>query len=44
MGVSIKVGKNNPMAEYVPETMVEAASVKSAIDNIKFSLESVLCE
>lgn len=40
-GVSIKVGKNNPMAEYVPETMVEAASVKSAIDNIKFSLESV---
>ena len=40
-GVSIKVGKNNLMAEYVPETMVEAASVKSAIDNIKFSLESV---
>lgn len=40
-GVSIKVGKNNPMAEYVTETMVEAASVKSAIDNIKFSLESV---
>lgn len=40
-GVSIKVGKNNPMAKYVPETMVEAASVKSAIDNIKFSLESV---
>ena len=40
-GVSLKVGKDNPMAEYVPESMVEAASVKSAIDNIKFSLESV---
>lgn len=28
-GVSLKVGKDNPMAEYVPESMVEAAASKS---------------
>ena len=40
-GVSIKVGKNNPMAEYVPETMVEAASSNNRLKSkIEKSLKS----
>ena len=40
-GVSIKVGKNNPMAEYVPETMVEAASSNNKLKSkIEKSLKS----
>lgn len=39
-GVSIKVGKNNPMAEYVPETMVEAAA--SSNNKLKSKIEKSL--
>ena len=39
-GVSIKVGKNNPMAEYVPETMVEAAT--SSNNKLKSKIEKSL--
>ena len=40
-GVSIKVGKNNPMAEYVPETMVEAAAPNKKLKTkIEKSLKS----
>ena len=39
-GVSIKVGKNNPMAEYVPETMVEAAA--SSNNKLKLKIEKSL--
>ena len=40
-GVSIKVGKNNPMAEYVPETMVEATSSNNKLKSkIEKSLKS----
>lgn len=39
-GVSIKVGKSNPMAEYVPETMVEAAA--SSNNKLKSKIEKSL--
>lgn len=39
-GISIKVGKNNPMAEYVPETMVEAAT--SSNNKLKSKIEKSL--
>lgn len=40
-GVSIKVGKNNPMVEYVPETMVEAAAPNKKLKTkIEKSLKS----
>ena len=39
-GVSIKVGKNNPMAEYVPETMVEATA--SSNNKLKSKIEKSL--
>lgn len=36
-----KIGEDNPLHEYLSESALSEGTVKSAIDNIKFSLESV---
>lgn len=36
-----KIGENNPLHDYLSESALSEGTVKTAIDNIKFSLESV---
>lgn len=36
-----KIGEDNPLHEYLSESALSEGTVKSAIDNIKFSLESI---
>lgn len=36
-----KIGEDNPLHDYLSESALSEGTVKSAIDNIKFSLESV---